>query len=661
MCNHERVTRWGLIGMVVLGLIAASTVVAGAAKRTRDPEFEQRITDELRAIAPDAAPLFAEATRLTDAGDPAGAERLLHQVLALAPRFDHAVRRLCGAELDQGKTRQGLAHCREALAMRRSPENLVTTAVALLSVDPVPQADIAVARNYAREAVRGRPDDPALAMTAFMVAAAVGDRQLMASTRPLVEQLPEGPEVLAIGDKMIAERSRGLALELAPREDALDVDWADVRPFVLPVIVGYAAVGALMLLLLVLGFILSRLTLGAISRRAETAAAAADPADTSAGERSLRRVYRLVLWLTSALYYVSIPLLLIGVLALGIGLIGAFVVAGTIPVGPVIFIVVATFATVAAIARGLMARSSDEEPGLRLDERDHPKVRRLLDEVAFRVDTRPVDTVYLTPGTDIAVFERAGVLGQLRGRSRRYLILGVGVLDGMKLGELRSILAHEYGHFRNQDTAGGAFALGVRRALMITMINLAASGAARWWNPSWWFLLGFFKMFLRISHGATRLQEVQADRWAAVSYGSAAFEAGLMHVIRREVAFEAHTDVSIREAVEHNRPLTNLYQHAPQTPPNPDEVTSAIDAALDRPPSPYDSHPAPRQRLAWVRALAAPGKPAADDDHPAWDLFDDRAQLELSMTEKVRQNVLDSHGVVIPGRPAPLAAPDWHA
>lgn len=46
----------------------------------------------------------------------------------------------------------------------------------------------------------------------------------------------------------------------------------------------------------------------------------------------------------------------------------------------------------------------------------------------------------------------------------RFLILGVGVLEGTKLRPFRAILAHEYGRFSNCDTAGGGLALADRWA-----------------------------------------------------------------------------------------------------------------------------------------------------------------------------------------------------
>src|SRR5262249_33795387 len=128
---------------------------------------------------------------------------------------------------------------------------------------------------------------------------------------------------------------------------------------------------------------------------------------------------------------------------------------------------------------------------------------------------------------------------QLRGSAERCLILGVGVLDGLRIGAFKAVLAHEYGHFSNRDTAGGGLALAVRRSLIAMARALGESGAASWWNPAWIFLNVFFRVFLRISQGASRLQEILADRWAAFTYGSKAFEEGLRHVIEQSVRFEA--------------------------------------------------------------------------------------------------------------------------
>jgi hypothetical protein len=275
-------------------------------------------------------------------------------------------------------------------------------------------------------------------------------------------------------------------------------------------------------------------------------------------------------------------------------------------------------------------------------------LKKVLEEVAMKIGTRPVDNVYLTPGTDVAVYERGSLLREIRGTRERCLILGAGVLPGFRIRAFKAVLGHEYGHFSNRDTAGGRFALAVRNSLLKTGYNLARGGAAAWYNPAWLFVNGFYRIFLRISQGASRLQEALADRWAAIAYGAASFEEGLRHVIGESVRFDAHVGATLKEVVEEKRALANLYEFDPKGGTDPESIEKAIRESLEREPSAYDSHPAPAERFRWVSAIGAKGvAPSVDDEQEVWTLFNNRPALERAMTAEVRKNVAASYGVHI--------------
>jgi Zn-dependent protease with chaperone function len=177
---------------------------------------------------------------------------------------------------------------------------------------------------------------------------------------------------------------------------------------------------------------------------------------------------------------------------------------------------------------------------------------------------------------------------------------------------------------------------------------LGESGAASWWNPAWIFLNVFFRVFLRISQGASRLQEILADRWAAFTYGSKAFEEGLRHVIEQSVRFEARAGATLNEIVSSHAALVNLYQHSLTAPLPEPQLTKAVTEALHHPPSVYDSHPSPTERTRWVRALNARGSAAsAEDGDEVWTLFANRQAVEERMTDKVRDMVYASQGIRI--------------
>jgi hypothetical protein len=60
-------------------------------------------------------------------------------------------------------------------------------------------------------------------------------------------------------------------------------------------------------------------------------------------------------------------------------------------------------------------------------------------------------------------------------------------------------------------------------------------------------------LFLRISHGASRLQEILADRHAALAYGGEAFAQGLKHVVLRDVHFDGQAELEVSHPAPRDR------------------------------------------------------------------------------------------------------------
>jgi len=400
-----------------------------------------------------------------------------------------------------------------------------------------------------------------------------------------------------------------------------------------------------LVVLMGLGMLLSSLTLATATKAPKTEGGHAQGAD-----KLLRRVYRVVLWACCGYYYISLPIVTLLVIALAGGITYAFISLGRIPIKLIAIVVIVAAVSVWSVLKSIFFRPKTTDPGDKLDLAEHPKLRAVLEEVARRIGTRSVDSVYMTPTTDVAVFERGGVLKQLTGQTERCLVLGVGVLDGFQIGPFKAVLAHEYGHFHNEDTAGGGFALAVRRSMLLMAISLAKGGAAAWYNPAWLFVSWFQKVFLRISQGASRLQEILADRWAAFAYGADAFTQGLKHVIERSIRFDAHVQHALGEVIEQKKSLANLYQYRVKgKTPAEKEFKKAIKEALNAEPSPYDSHPSPADRFAWVAALPKRERQtSAEDELEVWELFADRKKIERQMTQKIRQAVETNHGVYIP-------------
>jgi Zn-dependent protease with chaperone function len=234
----------------------------------------------------------------------------------------------------------------------------------------------------------------------------------------------------------------------------------------------------------------------------------------------------------------------------------------------------------------------------------------------------------------MAVYERGSYRDRRKDQGRRILVMGLGLLPGFGQNSFRAVLAHEYGHLSHRDTAGGDVALRVNQDMMKFGFAMAHAGQAVWWNLGFQFLRLYHFLFRRISHGATRLQEVLADRAAAHIYGAQPFEEGLRHVVRRQIEFGHFAGKEIQEALQSGRALQNVYALETQ----PDKtLEEAIDKALNRPTSEDDTHPSPVDRFRLVSRAACRNQQAPSG--MMWDLFVDGEAIAKEMSGRIEKMV----------------------
>src|SRR6185436_19117357 len=306
---------------------------------------------------------------------------------------------------------KAVALCRRALQQERSPENLSALAWVLFP-DEAARASSEASREalgLAIAAVELRPNDMFTQLTLCRAALAAGDtgwfRRGVLGLERVAPDMAETHYVRALlagGEGRLDEARR--ALEEARRRGLSDVQYRGLRdgldgaqPFTersLPTALVAVAVwlGGLALLLL-LGWALSAITLRA-SQRAPT-----EPGAHVRGlEARVRGLYRGVLWLCCAYYYVSIPIVIALVITVAGVVLYAFARLGGVAGKLLALAVIVTLVTLWAIVKSIFARGHDGDPGLRLDLEAHPALGALLRGVAAALGTRPVDTVYMTPG-----------------------------------------------------------------------------------------------------------------------------------------------------------------------------------------------------------------------------------------------------------------------
>jgi Zn-dependent protease with chaperone function len=180
-------------------------------------------------------------------------------------------------------------------------------------------------------------------------------------------------------------------------------------------------------------------------------------------------------------------------------------VVGNVGVGiklglPLLF---AVGATAVGLWRAIRTRS---EPlhGLIVAPHDAPELWGLVRSLATEVGTRTPDEIRLVPEVNAAVSEDAKLLGLVGGRRRLYL--GMPLLQALSVDQLRSVIAHELGHYSGRHTRLGAVAYRGRLAIGHTLRRIGP------WNPVGWAFRGYARLYLLVDNAASRRQELDADR-----------------------------------------------------------------------------------------------------------------------------------------------------
>jgi len=631
--------------LLVAGVLL-SLVTAWAASGGRDMAREEGYEKELAAIECSLVPTFKAATVAMDSGNYAESSRLYSEVYAKASGFDVVTRRLGTSLVLEGRRAEGLLLCEKAVSLKRSSDNLSSLAYNLVSgkKEERNRADSLRALAALKECrqLPGGNEVDVISITAQVALQMEDMSEFRSACDYLQVHYPENMAThyfnaiqaaidehwMKAEDEIKAAEKLGLPHESAQRflDSGVHANASGWRFAYYAGITVAVWVGGLTLLFS-LGYLLSKLTL----RQAE----AADTRFTiNSGEHRLRQIYRIVLNIAGVYYYISLPVVVVLVIGIAGAIVYGFLCLGQIPIKLTFLIVIGGVATIYSLIRSLFVRVKAEDPGRELKREEAEGLWQLTDEVARTVNTRPIDEIRITMGTELAVYERGTWREKLRNQATRILILGVGVLKDFKIDDFRCVLAHEYGHFSHRDTAGGDIAFRVRTDILKFYYAMRDAGQATQFNVAFQFLRAYDFIFRRISHGATRLQEILADRVAAQSYGALALEGGLTHVIRRSIEFHRNADIEVNAGIRAKRALANLYEWRME---NDSSLEKDLAKAISRETTEDDTHPSPKDRFRLVASLKNPA--CSPQPGEVWSLFRNREAITLEMMVKIEHNV----------------------
>lgn len=628
------------LSLIIIISIICTQLQAQAPARNR--QKEEKIEKQLEAIDPSLVQTFKKGTVAMDEQKYKLADSLYSIVNAKAPNFDPVLRRRGSLQLSLGNAKEGIDLCKKAVEINRSAYNLTNLAEGYLTLKDTTK--LFEAQQLLKEAI-GLPNGDDLDILANHAQISLQINDIISFKETVMKLKAKYPnemfthyytsvllayeeqwseakkEILKAKEKGLPQETVDGFLNSGINDEILKINIV----FYFGVIVGVWILG--LLLLYLVGKLFSSLTLKAIEN---------NQLETSSAKPGgwLRSGYKTLIGVGGFYYYISLPIILVLIIALTIGIIYLFLLAGTIPIKLALILIIGAVATIYSMIRSLLLKVDYTDPGRELKKEEAPLLYNLTDEVAQIMGTHPIEEIRITPLNDLAVYEKGTKREKMNDKGKRILILGTAVLKDFKTGDFKAVLAHEYGHFTHRDTAGGEIAFRVQNDITKYFIALHNAQQNTIWNIAFHFLRLYHFIFQRISHGATRLQEVLADRVAAETFGAPSFINGLTHVIKRQIEFEKYATVEIDDAVELKRPINNLYElKGNQDTTIEDELNKLLNSKTTE----DDTHPSPADRFRYIDGIKTTN--TLEDATLVKDLFQNWSDLTEEMTKTIELRI----------------------
>ncbi|MHA7133289.1 M48 family metalloprotease [Oerskovia turbata] len=272
----------------------------------------------------------------------------------------------------------------------------------------------------------------------------------------------------------------------------------------------------------------------------------------------------------------------------------------------------------------------DPEPGLVLSPADAPELWATVRELAEVAQTRMPDEIRLIADVNAAVSEETRLLGLIGGR--RHLYIGVPLLQGLSVAQMRSVLGHELGHYSQQHTRLGAIAYRGRTAIVATVQQLSG-------NVVGWFLKQYAKLYVLVSAAVSRRQELEADAVSVRVAGRSTAQSALREVPVVDAAWSFYERQYIGLGWENGYAPTSadvFGGFARILEARDAELAAMREEAPEGEHSRWDTHPAIGLRIAAMESM--PEGLAQADERPASALvprFEERSAQVAARTVDV--------------------------
>lgn len=305
---------------------------------------------------------------------------------------------------------------------------------------------------------------------------------------------------------------------------------------------------------------------------------------------------------------------------------------------------------------------------LEITRAEQPKLFAFIDRLADEAQAPRAHRVFLSPRVNAAVFYDLSLLNLIV-PSKKNLEIGLGLVNVLTLGELKAVLAHEFGHFAQRSMAVGRWVyiaqqiagqIIAKRDVLDRIVQQISRFDVRIAWVGWvlslllWSIRSLMEIVFRgvviAQRALSRQMEFQADLVSVSLTGSDALISALHRLGAaddawgRTLAFaqsEANAGRGVSDLFSvQERVLGRVreilgqpdYGVSPLLPQEGRENHRVFKTALAQPPHMWATHPPNNEREANAKQRYVE---AHLDERSAWQLFAGASDLRLKMSEHV--------------------------
>jgi Zn-dependent protease with chaperone function len=277
-----------------------------------------------------------------------------------------------------------------------------------------------------------------------------------------------------------------------------------------------------------------------------------------------------------------------------------------------------------------------EPSGKKVTRAGSPRLIKEIEAVAARLDAPLPDTILLTGEFNAAAAElpRFGIFGP----PKRYLLIGLPLLDALGVDEARAVVAHELAHLTRRH--GRSRVLVARISTSWTALAMHIAAHRRYVS---WLYLPFFRWYLpkleAASDKLSRGHEHESDELAALATKPTVMATALLRIaVQRRRLTRNFIRAVLAQSSRESQPPRDLGVRIElflQTPLDADELAPEIAAALEERTAEDDTHPSLRERLSGlgistdVRQLVENLIDAASSRGSASELLGEKRSVKL--------------------------------